>query len=143
MRAYNPKLKSTARALRTNLTDSEQLLWSHLRRKQILGVQFYRQKPLVITLWTSMRPDHDSSSRWMGGSISHRRRSNTTSSARCIWSGRGYESCGSIIWRSCRSSRRWWRRFARRCWKQEIPLTPFFKGGIEESPYLAPLSGLL
>ena len=46
MRAYNPKLKSTARALRTNLTDSEQLLWSHLRRKHILGVQFYRQKPL-------------------------------------------------------------------------------------------------
>jgi very-short-patch-repair endonuclease len=32
--------------LRTHATDSEQLLWSRLRRKQILGVQFYRQKPL-------------------------------------------------------------------------------------------------
>lgn len=46
MLRYNPKLKSTARILRANLTDSEQLLWSRLRRKQILGVQFYRQKPL-------------------------------------------------------------------------------------------------
>ena len=28
------------------MTESEQLLWSRLRRKQILGVQFYRQKPI-------------------------------------------------------------------------------------------------
>ncbi len=28
------------------MTDSEQLLWSKLRKKQVLGVQFYRQKPL-------------------------------------------------------------------------------------------------
>jgi very-short-patch-repair endonuclease len=43
---YNPKLKNAARVLRTHLTDSEQMLWSRLRRKQLLGVQFYRQKPL-------------------------------------------------------------------------------------------------
>jgi very-short-patch-repair endonuclease len=29
-----------------NLTDAEQRLWSRLRRKQILGLQFYRQKPI-------------------------------------------------------------------------------------------------
>ena len=29
------------------MTDAEQLLWSHLRRKQVHGVQFYRQKPLA------------------------------------------------------------------------------------------------
>ena len=46
MLRYNPKLKSIGRTLRTNLTDSEQHLWAQLRRKQILGVQFYRQKPL-------------------------------------------------------------------------------------------------
>jgi len=46
MLRYNPKLKDPARALRTHLTDSEQILWSRLRRKQILGAQFYRQKPL-------------------------------------------------------------------------------------------------
>ena len=28
------------------MTDAEQLLWAHLRRKQILGIQFYRQKPI-------------------------------------------------------------------------------------------------
>ena len=46
MLRYSPILKYTARTLRTNLTDSEQLLWSRLRHKQILGVQFYRQRPL-------------------------------------------------------------------------------------------------
>ena len=43
---YNAKLKDPARTLRAHLTDSEQLLWSRLRRKQMLGIQFYRQKPL-------------------------------------------------------------------------------------------------
>jgi very-short-patch-repair endonuclease len=28
------------------MTDAEQILWSRLRRKQILGLHFYRQKPL-------------------------------------------------------------------------------------------------
>src|SRR5438132_1309350 len=46
MRYYHPKLKPPARTLRTNLTESEQRLWSRLRRKQVWGVQFYRQKPL-------------------------------------------------------------------------------------------------
>jgi len=46
MLRYNPNLKFLARNLRVNLTDSEHRLWSQLRRKQILGVQFYRQKPL-------------------------------------------------------------------------------------------------
>jgi very-short-patch-repair endonuclease len=46
MLRYHPLLKSRERALRSNLTDAEQLLWSRLRRKQILGVQFYRQKTI-------------------------------------------------------------------------------------------------
>jgi very-short-patch-repair endonuclease len=29
------------------MTDAEQLFWQHLRRKQIKGLQFYRQKPLL------------------------------------------------------------------------------------------------
>ena len=28
------------------MTDAEQTLWKHLRCKQILGIQFYRQKPI-------------------------------------------------------------------------------------------------
>jgi very-short-patch-repair endonuclease len=43
---YNANLKSTARQLRKNMTDSERLLWFRLRGKQVLGVQFYRQKPI-------------------------------------------------------------------------------------------------
>ncbi len=47
MERYNPKLKNNSRALRTSMTDAEQVLWQHIRRKQIRGVQFYRQKPLL------------------------------------------------------------------------------------------------
>lgn len=43
---YNLKLKPLSRRLRTKMTESEQLLWSRLRRKQILGIQLYRQKPI-------------------------------------------------------------------------------------------------
>src|ERR671919_3057503 len=46
MLQYNLQLKPKARSLRNNLTDAEQCLWARLRRKQILGVQFYRQKPI-------------------------------------------------------------------------------------------------
>ena len=47
MERYNPKLKKNSRTLRANMTDAEQVLWHCLRRKQIQGVQFYRQKPLL------------------------------------------------------------------------------------------------
>jgi very-short-patch-repair endonuclease len=46
MLTYDPRLKARARSLRAKLTDAERSLWARLRRKQILGVQFYRQKPL-------------------------------------------------------------------------------------------------
>ncbi|MDS4059062.1 MAG: endonuclease domain-containing protein [Candidatus Contendobacter sp.] len=46
MLKYNAKLKDNARALRSGMTDCEQRLWSKLRRKQVLGVEFYRQKPI-------------------------------------------------------------------------------------------------
>ncbi len=46
MLRYNPLLESRARSLRSNLTDAEQRLWIRLRRKQIFGVQFYRQKTI-------------------------------------------------------------------------------------------------
>lgn len=47
MKLYNKNLKQPARDLRNNMTDAELLLWSKLRRKQILGLQFYRQKPIL------------------------------------------------------------------------------------------------
>ncbi len=47
MLPYNRRLKTKARCLRTKPTDAELHLWHRLRRKQILGVQFYRQKPIA------------------------------------------------------------------------------------------------
>ena len=47
MKPYNKNLKNFSRDLRNNMTDAEQILWSRIRRKQILGLQFYRQKPLL------------------------------------------------------------------------------------------------
>jgi len=46
MHPYNTALKQPARHLRTTMTETEQRLWARLRRKNLLGVQFYRQKPL-------------------------------------------------------------------------------------------------
>jgi very-short-patch-repair endonuclease len=46
MLSYNANLKHKARQLRKTMTDSERALWSRLRGKQLLGVQFYRQKPI-------------------------------------------------------------------------------------------------
>ena len=46
MLPYNRTLKHRSRTLRREMTDAEQLLWLRLRRKQLMGVQFYRQKPL-------------------------------------------------------------------------------------------------
>ncbi|ESK57331.1 endonuclease domain-containing protein [Acinetobacter tjernbergiae] len=47
MKLYNKNLKLPARDLRNNMTDAEQLLWQRIRRKQILGLQIYRQKPIL------------------------------------------------------------------------------------------------
>jgi very-short-patch-repair endonuclease len=46
MLPYNKYLKTKARELRANLTLGEKKLWSRLRGSQLLGVQFYRQKPI-------------------------------------------------------------------------------------------------
>ncbi len=43
---YNPKLKELARQLRKNATKAEATLWNSLNRKQCLGYDFHRQKPL-------------------------------------------------------------------------------------------------
>jgi very-short-patch-repair endonuclease len=46
MLRYAANLKGQARKLRKKLTESESALWSCLRGKQLLGIQFYRQKPI-------------------------------------------------------------------------------------------------
>jgi len=47
MKPYNKNLKQASRDLRNHMTDAEKLLWSRIRNKQILGLQFYRQKPIL------------------------------------------------------------------------------------------------
>lgn len=47
MLPYNKNLKHFSRRLRRNMTDAENALWLRLRNKQILGVQFNRQKPIA------------------------------------------------------------------------------------------------
>ena len=46
MLPYNKKLKARSRELRSSMTDAEIAVWARLRRKQLHGLQFYRQKPL-------------------------------------------------------------------------------------------------
>ena len=41
-----PELRLAARVLRGSMTDAEHCLWARLRRKQLDGVQFYRQRPI-------------------------------------------------------------------------------------------------
>jgi len=43
---YNPKLKLLARDLRNHSTKAEIFLWLRLRRKQLYGYDFHRQKPI-------------------------------------------------------------------------------------------------
>jgi len=44
MLPFNRTLKANARDLRKNMTDVESFLWSGIRKKQLKGFQFYRQK---------------------------------------------------------------------------------------------------
>lgn len=44
---YDPALKEKARYLRNNSTLAEVLLWNELKRDQIRGYDFHRQKPIL------------------------------------------------------------------------------------------------
>lgn len=44
---YRKDLRQLARQLRAETTPVEAALWSRLRRKQVLGLRFHRQKPIL------------------------------------------------------------------------------------------------
>jgi very-short-patch-repair endonuclease len=46
MLEYNVNLKAASRELRNHMTEAELLLWSRIRKRQLLDIQFYRQKPI-------------------------------------------------------------------------------------------------
>ena len=41
---YNTRLRTHSRQLRKNMTETEIRLWSKIRRRQLKGCQFYRQR---------------------------------------------------------------------------------------------------
>ncbi|MEL6488897.1 MAG: DUF559 domain-containing protein [Cyanobacteria bacterium J06621_3] len=43
---YNPKLKQRSRQLRNEMTQGEVLLWQRLKKSQMMGYDFDRQKPI-------------------------------------------------------------------------------------------------
>ncbi len=43
VRHYDPQLKGSARRLRKNQTEAEKLLWSKIRKRQLMGLKFQRQ----------------------------------------------------------------------------------------------------
>jgi len=47
MEPYSRNLREPSRELRRDMTDPERVLWHRIRCKQIHGVHFYRQKPLL------------------------------------------------------------------------------------------------
>jgi len=44
MLSYEKQLKTLSQHLRNNMTDAEKMLWLKLKRKQLKGYPFYRQK---------------------------------------------------------------------------------------------------
>jgi very-short-patch-repair endonuclease len=44
MLSYDKQLKALSQHLRKNMTDAENIIWLRLRRKQLKGYPFYRQK---------------------------------------------------------------------------------------------------
>src|SRR4030066_2330094 len=47
MLSYDKQLKTLSQHLKKNMTDAEKILWLRLRRKQLKGHPFYRQKIIV------------------------------------------------------------------------------------------------
>ncbi len=46
MHPYNKNLKERSRELRSSMTDAEIALWEKVRRRQLYGLQFHRQKTI-------------------------------------------------------------------------------------------------
>ena len=65
MHRYRGDLKYKARQLRKNMTESERVLWSRVRGKQLSGIQFYRQKPIGDYIVDFYAPKAKLVLRWM------------------------------------------------------------------------------
>ena len=81
MLRYKSNLKPIGRQLRLEMTECERLLWSRLRRKQLHGAQFYRQKPIGSYIVDFYALKLDWCWRWMARGIKTTSRSKTTPTA--------------------------------------------------------------
>jgi very-short-patch-repair endonuclease len=50
-RTWREKINQTARELRKNQTESERILWGILRGRKLSGKKFYRQYPIIYTIY--------------------------------------------------------------------------------------------
>ena len=66
---YNNKLKPLARQLRSNMTEAEKRLWSKIRRKQLRGRQFYRQRIIGNYIVDFYCPKDKLVIEWMGAAL--------------------------------------------------------------------------
>lgn len=54
---YDPRLRPLARKLRRTMGPAERRLWAHIRRGQVLGQTFYRQRPIDHYIVDFYAPD--------------------------------------------------------------------------------------
>jgi very-short-patch-repair endonuclease len=45
------RINKLVKNLRRNQTESEKILWEHLRNRKLDGVKFYRQRPLIYSFY--------------------------------------------------------------------------------------------
>ena len=54
---YQPRLREFSSQLRRNMTRGEVLLWERLRRRQLAGIRFLRQRPIYSFIVDFLAPD--------------------------------------------------------------------------------------
>ena len=129
---YPSKLRELARELRKDMTDAEQKLWTRLQRKQMAGVQFYRQKPLgrfIVDFYApkvSLVIEVDGRGHFK---MPHAAQDQRRDLFLLAW---GFTSCGLTICRYFRKPMRLQRQFLQSCGNElgikSPPAPPFQRG---------------
>jgi len=109
MLRYDPHLKPFARALRAGMTDAEQRLWYRVRRKQLDGVQFYRQKPLGHYIVDFHAPAARLVLELDGGQHFNAAGRDADARRDAALAAMGCGCCASMTGRCCWRRMRWWR----------------------------------
>jgi hypothetical protein len=117
--SYEGRLKDFSRELRTHMTDAEKVLWMKLRRKQLKGYQFYRQKIVgdyIVDFYCL--------------------RARLVVEVDDTFGVRGLKSCGFRTEKCWWKGRVSWRRFTEVCRRGKSPHAPLYERGSLLSPPL-------